>query len=134
MQAGRHTLDMSHKVYNYRIYRNLHKRCWSIQHRTSRGWRLYQHLDSLKALGCTTRVYEAGRQRVLATKKKNVHAYIYAENIKPHGDCAMVPLGKWITYSPYKYPYFYDLAYEDEICDGEKIGKITLLHNGMAIV
>lgn len=127
---------MNYKVYNYRIYRNLHKGCWSIQHRTPGGWRLYEHLDSLEATGCTTRVYETGRQRVLLTKKKNVHAFILCESYTAHGDCVMIPGGRLLRYNPYKYPNFYiwDVGYDVEIDSGKIFGKATLLADGEVII
>jgi hypothetical protein len=68
---------------NYRIYRNLHKGCYSIQRKVpGKGWRVWRHAYTLLAYGVTFQVSEAGRQRVLATGRKNVHAYIVAENIQ----------------------------------------------------
>ena len=119
-------------TYNFRIYRNLHKKCWSIQHYVSgKGWRLFEHLDSLEAINCTTKVYEAGRQRVLATKKKNIHAYILCESYTPHGCCVMIEAGVFASYNPYKYSYFYDVKLE--VKAPEKFGKATLLPYGEVI-
>lgn len=59
-----------------RVYRNLHKNTYSIQGRTPKGWRVIGHADSLYLTGVSFKVYEKGRQRVLATKRKNVHAFL----------------------------------------------------------
>lgn len=57
-----------------RVYWNLHKQCWSVQDAKSR--RVVDHKQEIALYHCRFRVYESGRQRVIATKKKNVHAYV----------------------------------------------------------
>lgn len=59
------------------MYFNLHRHCWSLKalEGPSAG-RVVAHAASVKLTGCTFRVSEAGRQRVLAEKRKNVHAGI----------------------------------------------------------
>jgi len=60
-----------------RVYRNLHKDCWSIQQKNTKGrWLVVAHTDSITLRDCELRVSEAGRQRVLKEGRKNVHAYI----------------------------------------------------------
>jgi len=68
-----------------RIYRNLHADCWSVQQRvrqeTTRGfrhvWRVVCHTDAAVLTNVAFKVYERGRQQVLKTGHKNVHAYAY---------------------------------------------------------
>lgn len=89
-----------------RVYRNLTKGCWSVQVREPsswRGamrWRVLYHLDALALRDATFRVSEAGRERVLAQKRKNVHAYVYGE-LRGYGygrwRCLMAQVG----YNPY---------------------------------
>lgn len=54
------------------VYRNVHKDLWSIR------WSglVVGHARALTLADCTLRVSEAGRQRVLATGRKNVHAWV----------------------------------------------------------
>jgi hypothetical protein len=59
-----------------RVYRNLHRNCLSVQHKTDRGWRLLQHIHAIALRDVRFIVNESGRQRVLREKKKNVHAFI----------------------------------------------------------
>lgn len=54
------------------IYRNLTKKCWSI--RCVKTRRVIGHAQELCMVACTFKVSEAGRQRVLKEKQKNVHA------------------------------------------------------------
>lgn len=62
-----------------RVYRNLTKKCWSIQHKTTDGWRLYRHASSLELLNVETKVYHSSRLRGLSDGKKYVHAYLVGE-------------------------------------------------------
>lgn len=65
----------------YRIYKNLHKDCFSIQAKIpGKGWRVVDYAKSLSLSNVTFRVYEAGRQRVIRTGKKNVHAFVLADS------------------------------------------------------
>ena len=66
----------------FRIYRNLHKQCFSIQKydKSKRGYRLYAHEKEIFLPWAEFKVYEAGRQRVLLEGRKNVHAYIICES------------------------------------------------------
>lgn len=67
-----------------RCYRNLRPGTptWSVQVRARNGngnahsWYVAGHADDLTLGGATFRVYEKGRQRVLATGRKNVHAFV----------------------------------------------------------
>jgi len=89
----------------YRIYRNLHRRSYSIQaYVRGRGWRVVAHSTDFVGGGLRFVVSEAGRQRVLRDRRKNVHAFVYAERIWP-----TPPGTRWlyrvpVTYSPYAEP------------------------------
>lgn len=96
---------------------------------------MLEHLDSLMAFNCTTKVYEAGRQMVLETKKKNVHAFILAENFAPHGDRVMLPSGRPMRYNPYRFPHFYTWDENDEVMEVPKnLAQITLMTDGKVII
>lgn len=100
-------------------YFNLHKKCWSIKALSGpfKG-RVIVHATSVELLEPTCKVSEAGRQRVLATKRKNVHAGLVGQLIGFGGKCLVehdwgvrtheTPEGEWvaITYNPYKAPTF----------------------------
>ena len=62
----------------FRIYRNLHKKCFSIlkYDKSKGGYRLYAHEEELFLPWADFKVYETGRKRVLAEGRKNVHAFI----------------------------------------------------------
>lgn len=81
----------------YYCYWNLHKKCYSVKY----GGRVIFHARELLLRGVEFKVSEAGRQRVLKEKKKNVHAFVAAEQIIRDGftkpwSCMQV------KYNPYK--------------------------------
>ena len=92
-----------------RIYRNLNRKCLSVQTMTEKGWRVSKHVKSIKLKSAIFKVSEAGRQRVIREKRKNVHAYIEGYEIEsfPEG----VKPSKRISYNPYKSSHFF---YADE--------------------
>lgn len=59
-----------------RVYFNLHKHTFSIQRRSDKGWRVSDYADEVLLEDVSFKVSEAGRQRVLATGQKNVHAFV----------------------------------------------------------
>lgn len=66
-----------------KIYRNLRKKCFSVMHYDAKkkGYRLCGHVDRAILIDVTTKVSASGRQKVLAEKQKNVHAFILAQRI-----------------------------------------------------
>jgi len=56
------------------VYFNLHKKLFSVRSRKTR--KVLFHTDSVELSDVTFKVSEAGRQRVLKEKRKNVHAYV----------------------------------------------------------
>jgi len=87
-----------------RVYRNLHKKTYSIQAKTPKGWRVVEHRDFLFLSEAYFNVSEAGRQRVLREKRKNVHAYVEGELIEN----ACFKIGDQIRYNPYRASTFTD--------------------------
>jgi len=88
------------------VYFNLHKRCFSIKalEGADKG-RVVAHSNALLLHNVTFKVSEAGRQRVIREKRKNVHAGVVGE-----WNCveqlAVVGEGKAVTYNPYVYDSF----------------------------
>lgn len=62
---------------NHFIYRNLHKDCFSI--RNERTGLVENHSNFVVILNPKFVVRQAGRKKVLATKRKNVHAGVRGE-------------------------------------------------------
>lgn len=86
------------------VYFNLHRRCWSVKalEGENRG-RVVAHLDRVQLRDCVFKVSEAGRQRVLREKRKNVHAGVV-------GRIDQEARHWWgvyeVTYNPYRFSNF----------------------------
>ena len=91
------------------VYYNLHKKCLSVRHKG----KVIEHAQEVTLTDARFHVQQAGRERVLKQKRKNVHAYIQGreayneeekrwEYIGP--DCNYVNDTNTvtITYNPYK--------------------------------
>lgn len=104
------------------VYWNLHRACWSIQSREglTRG-RVIAHAAAVGLKGCQFKVSEAGRQRVLREKRKNVHAFVVGELIAYRdAEGRTVNMGTWpeslsanvhktaARYNPYRFSTFVD--------------------------
>jgi hypothetical protein len=90
-----------------RVYRNLHKKCLSVLHRTCSGWRLWKHAPSIHLHNVAFKVSIAGRNRVLQSKRKNVHAFVQGELCNDAHDDASFPIR--IKYDPYIAAHFFDV-------------------------
>jgi hypothetical protein len=90
-----------------KVYWNLHRNCYSVQ----QNGLVVGHTDSIELRDVTFKVSEAGRQRVLKERKKNVHAfvtgYLYDGKEERNYDISIV-------YNPYKYDSF-RLRYSDRV-------------------
>jgi hypothetical protein len=91
----------------YKIYRNLHKNCFSVlkYDKEKKGYRLYTYIDEAIISQVKTKVSESGRKRVLKEKSKNVHAFIYAKSFSPlpPGTLRLIPQAypDELYYNPY---------------------------------
>lgn len=111
------------------VYYNLHKSCWSIKSRERDTYgKVIAHAHELVVANAEFRVGDAGRQRVIAEKRKNVHAgvagrivawrgvdprYPVQQTVGSAGQCsevleAMVKTNKpLVSYNPYYAGHFY---------------------------
>lgn len=130
----------------YLIYRNLNNGKWSIK--DSKTELVIGYADSVIASGISFSISEAGRQRVIEQKTKNVHAYIVAEcihlvtNYTPRNGAIQLSdtLGipptnqRQISYNPYKYPMFYYKDSGDAIQHDTKFNYVNLGTDGIVHV
>lgn len=86
-----------------KVYRNLHKECYSIQ---ARGL-VVAHADNVTLMSVNFVVQPAGRQRVLDTKKKNVHAFAVGDRLFSNKDGVYDSSFTKIRYNPYMRDYFF---------------------------
>ena len=88
------------------VYRNLHKKCWSV--RQDGLVKFHCHQMSMK--DCEFVVRPAGRAKVLREKRKNVHAFVrgYLWDGKLPADIEVGAFGENVSYNPYKAATFVD--------------------------
>lgn len=88
-----------------KVYFNLHRHLFSVVALEGpRKGRVIQHAETIALDDATFKVSEAGRQRVLREKRKNVHAFVVG-TLSPIQDS----YPGWVnvvTYNPYKYRTF----------------------------
>lgn len=95
------------------IYRNLRRDCWSVRSREQSNYGdVIAHTKYAIVNDVTFVVSEAGRQRVLREKRKNVHAFVRGEldALNFAGNTKRLHKLKksdyLVSYSPYKGPKF----------------------------
>lgn len=91
------------------IYFNLHKKLFSVKALEGpKKGKVIGHVASAMVYDCKFKVSEAGRQRVIREKRKNVHAGVQGEWFGGGQFIAeeMAKTATPITYNPYKYTSF----------------------------
>lgn len=101
-----------------RVYRNLHKDCWSVKYKGIVIARPKQiQLKNAKMI-----VNEKGRQKVLDKKQKQVHAYIEGYwNEKSNRRPSFIQRWKEISYNPYFKPFFFFVRGKKAILNAKKV-------------
>ena len=94
------------------VYRNLHKDCMSVKSREKFSYgRVVKRTRCLTMSNVDFIVRQKGRQKVIATKRKNVHAFLRGvlrwTYVKP--DCSLVGMVE-VTYNPYIINEFYEVS------------------------
>lgn len=102
----------------FRIYFNLHKKCFSVQKKNEKGnWIVCEHRNEIALRNVNFKVSEAGRQRVLREKRKNVHAFVEGEIESDF----IAPPQKFhqVSYNPYKLDSFFTFQRKDSVFTSE---------------
>lgn len=95
------------------VYFNLHKKVFSVKAlEGDRKGRVVAHREYVMLENVTFKVSEAGRQRVLAERRKNVHAGAVGEW---RDDVAVLKDDVAVTYNPYKYTTFVNKETEQPV-------------------
>jgi hypothetical protein len=115
------------------VYFNLHRKCFSIKALEGKNkGRVIAHRDDVLLFDATFKVSEAGRQRVLRERKKNVHAGVVGQWDETGTDLITIDrvttIGTAITYNPYKYNTFVHLYGEHPIETGRLVA-LTVSEN-----
>ena len=83
-----------------KVYKNLHNGMFSVQ----QDGKVVAHVDTIDLKDVTFKVSEAGRQRVLAERKKNVHAFVVGlvVDVNAFTTVDIQRRGVRVSYNPYK--------------------------------
>ena len=87
-----------------KLYVNLTRDCFSIQGRYNKGWKVINHTDYCILTNFSTRVSETTRLRVIAEKKKYVHAFLLG-NVEYLTPRYQQVIGT-VSYNPFKAGHF----------------------------
>jgi hypothetical protein len=100
------------------VYFNLHKKLFSIKamEGANRG-RVVAHSDEVFLTDAVFKVSEAGRQRVLRERRKNVHAGVLGQWQQPNEGGYPVR----VTYNPYKYSSFVEMGSEVPVHSARRV-------------
>lgn len=98
------------------VYKNLHKKCYSV--RSIKTGKVIGHVNEITLYDANFKVSEAGRQRVIREKRKNVHAGVVGTVANFTILCEL----KGVTYNPYKFDSF--IYRHDEM----PVYKVTVAH------
>jgi uncharacterized protein YvpB len=86
------------------VYYNLHRKLWSVKAlEGEHKGKVIAHRHEVVLHKPKPKVSEAGRQRVLHERRKNVHAGLVGDWLEQK---CIQPDGDLITYNPYKYTSF----------------------------
>ncbi len=101
------------------VYFNLHTKLWSVRQRG----KVIAHVRSICLRECRFLVGEAGRLRVLAEKRKNVHAGVSGYHVDDFVDSPDQPYKSWagVSYNPYKYHSFVRVMDEMPVFDADLV-------------
>lgn len=91
---------MSNHLKQVQVYYNFHKKLFSVQEKVNGRWKVVEHTKDIVIRNAKFVVSEAGRQRVLKEKRKNVHAKIVGERF-PFSPLIFAYRDK-VSYNPYK--------------------------------
>jgi hypothetical protein len=113
------------------VYFNLHRNIFSIQSREKGDYgKVIAHKDSVVIKSPKFVVRQAGREKVLRDKTKNVHAFVVGYLVDA---VATTNSSKDITYNPYKYSTFVVKDTEQPIEQAE-YAVLRLSYNGKPII
>jgi hypothetical protein len=107
-----------------RVYRNLHKKCYSIVSLEKENYgKVVAHKEEVVLMSARFKVSEKGRQRVIREKRKNVHAYVVG-----HLEEQLQGVETWerwlveeVSYNPYKSGNFQSKKDGRAICEASLV-------------
>lgn len=101
------------------VYRNLHNKCFSVK----QGSKVVFHTKDIELKNVTFRVNEKARQRVIAKKRKEVHAYVDGFLCEPIFFLFDIP--EEVYYNPYTTSKFM-IKGSNETCESADYCTMTV--------
>lgn len=120
-------LDINSPV---KVYWNYNKKNWSVQ----QGGKVVSHLESIKLKNVTFQVSEAGRQRVLSQKRKNVHAFACGRISNMNPKTHSMGLKREVCYNPYRRMYFFEKESKKSIRPTVTVPVVVLTKEGKVFI
>jgi hypothetical protein len=111
------------KVY---VYRNLHKKCWSVMDWKTK--KVVEHCDEISLDSVVFKVSQAGRSRVNTERRKNVHAGVLGWVSGPKSQHSK--LKNQVTYNPYTHEMFRVEKFDTNIETADRV----YMNNGKVFV
>lgn len=105
------------------VYRNLHRNCLSVR----LNGLVVAHVNEITLDGVVFKVSEAGRQRVIRERRKNVHALIKGRVVALQAAQDGVP----VRYNPYLRPTFFRADNDEAVLSAE---RVSVGNNGIRIL
>ena len=109
------------------VYFNLHKKTFSIKalEGANKG-RVIIYSDDVVVENAEFKVSQAGRQRVLQEKRKNVHAYVIGDlkSTALNATAQACIVGEKITYNPYLCDTFVTVANKTAVHNAKEVFMI----------
>ena len=92
-----------------KVYRNLHKDCFSVV--SVKTGKVIAHTENIELKNCKFHVQPAGRKKVLEQKRKNVHAYVTGDLVAMSNQVPDTVISDFFEledayYNPYKHETF----------------------------
>jgi len=99
------------------VYYHSRRKCWSVKslEGPTKG-KVIAHKEEVILKDITFKVSEVSRQKVIKTKRKNVHAGLQGTWVERESKNCNVK----VVYNPYKYDSFIDLSSQQKIFKAEE--------------
>lgn len=119
------------------VYFNLHRKCLSVKAlEGERKGRVIAHADSVELVNATFKVSQAGRQRVLRERRKNVHAGVVGTmtNLPAHYSTIHIAEALYtpVKYNPYRFDSFVHAVNETPVHNAKR--AVIATRNGRGII
>lgn len=106
-----------------KVYRNLHKSGVVYSIRDAKTGQVLGHSPSVMLENVEYEVHEAGRQRVIKEKKKNVHSFVTGTYAGPYSAAERKEAvkGEAVSYNPYKSGSYYSKVDERPVAGADSV-------------